>query len=103
MRKKDMIISREKIELEVVLQEYTYNGIKRLVLHLGKNIPKYPHGYDGITLIKLAPNDGRLRWPRDQFPFIIHWATDHSNPCRSWEDGLKAFEHHKLRILKKLL
>ena len=96
-----MIISREKIELEVVLQEYTYCGVKRLVLHIGGSVPLHPRGYDGITLIKLTRNKrGVLRWDCERFPFILYWGADHSSPCRSWEDGLKGFENHKIRFLK---
>lgn len=101
-----MIIARDEIELEIVLQEYTYRGIKRLVLHLDptKSIPLYPEGYRGITLIKLAPNDIRERnpWPGIEFPFILYWATGHKRPCRSWEKGLESFERIKNRFIEKI-
>lgn len=101
-----MIISRDEVELEVVLQEYTYRGVKRLVLHLDptKSIPLHPLGYDGITLIKLAPNDIRDRnpWKGTTFPYILYWATGHKHPIQSWKSGLEVFERMKQRFLEKL-
>ena len=101
-----MILSRDTIELEIVLQEYTYRGIKWLVLHIdsNKSIPLHPSGYDGITLIKLAPNDRRERdyWPETRFPYILYWATGHNQPCRSWKSGLEMFERIKARFIERI-
>ena len=99
-----VIISRDELELEIVLQEYKYDGIKRLVLHIDptKSIPMHPNGYDGLTLIKLSPNDTKSFWPNDRFPFILYWSAGHSQPCRTWEHGLEMFERIKTRMLERI-
>ena len=100
-----MILSRDTLELEIVFQEYKYDGIKRLVLHIGKpdSTPLHLSGYDGLMLIKLAPNNMMLScWPKERFPFILYWGAGSSQPCRSWEDGLEMFENIKTRMLAKI-